>query len=178
MDYDTHKRIAEEAYEETPSESVGDYRLVHSTPTLKAYRDSNNHLIVGVRGTYDKRDVKTDASLAIGRLKRTQRFKDDKRALADVLQRYQGSVTTASHSLGGAIADELTKEHRDRITGGIAFNPAYDARQLHSGGHKGITRYYTRGDALSKLGGKRLHNVKWVDSGDKDFIDAHRLDNF
>jgi len=97
----------------TPSESVGDYRLVHSTPTLKAYRDSNNHLIVGVRGTYDKRDVKTDASLAIGRLKRTQRFKDDK-----------------------------------------------------------------RGDALSKLGGKRLHNVKWVDSGDKDFIDAHRLDNF
>jgi hypothetical protein len=177
MDYATHRQIAEEAYNDTPADSIGDYRLVHNTPTLKAYRNDNN-MIIGVRGTYDMRDVKADAALAAGRLRYTQRFKDDSDALKQVLNRYHGNVTTASHSLGGAIADELGNDHTDRIIGGIAFNPAYDPVQLVSGGRRDIHRFYARNDPLSKLGGRTLHNVHWVDSGARNPIAAHRLDNF
>lgn len=177
MDYATHRQIAEEAYNDKPADFIDDYRLVHNTPTLKAYRNDNN-MIIGVRGTYDMRDVKADAALAAGRLRYTQRYRDDSDTLKQLLNRYHGDVTTASHSLGGAIADKLGNDYHDRVRGGISFNPAYDTKQLVTGGRSDIQRYYARKDPLSYLGGKALKNVHWVDSGATSSLAAHRLDNF
>lgn len=179
MDYDTHRQVAEEAYNETPADTIGDYSLIHSTPTIKAYKHNNDDsLIVGVRGTYDKADIAADAALAAGRLRYTQRYRDDSDTLKQLLDRYHGNVTTAAHSLGGAIADKLGNDYHDRVRGGIAFNPAYDAKQLVTGGRSDIQRYYARKDPLSYLGGKALKNVHWVDSGATSSLAAHRLDNF
>lgn len=174
----THLKIAEQAYERYPSDSVDGYHLVSQTPTLKIY-SNGKEMIVGVRGTYDRRDVATDLTLAGSGLKHTQRYKDDREKLKQALDGFPGRVTTAGHSLGGAIADRLKHDAHGRISGGVHFNPAFEAKSLLTGGDPDVVRYYATGDPLSVIGGRTLSGVKWVDSGaNGGALRRHRLDNF
>lgn len=177
---ETHQQIATEAYEKHPKRMVGEYFLTSSTPTMKVYRSAvdDNKVIVGVRGTYDRRDVAADAALAFGRLGKTSRYKDDRDNFAKILQEYSGKhITTAGHSLGGAVADRLKRDFPGAIKGGVAYNSAFDAKTLLNGGDRDITRYYAKGDPLGVIGGTHLNNVRLIDSG-KRGLAAHRLDNF
>ncbi len=79
-----------------------------STDKTKVYRDLDNNDIKMVnRGTYDKRDVLTDAKLIFG-YKDKSRFNEAREILNKVKNKYPDkSIDMIGHSLGAAVAEDL-----------------------------------------------------------------------
>lgn len=114
--------LVKQSYEPSASKLVGDWELVAETPTLKFYK-SGNDVVVSIRGTFDSRDTKADATIAVNSLHLSDRFKEDERFLSNFKQqnpdlKYYG----VGHSLGGAILDLFL--HKGLITEGQSYNPA------------------------------------------------------
>ena len=91
---------------------------------LTAYNPKTKKLLYVVNGTDPTRpaDILTDINLAFGNIKKTQRYKSDKKAYDKAKQKYNENRTIiAGHSLGGNIASKLdTGINTDILT----FNPA------------------------------------------------------
>lgn len=124
--------IAKQAYEQKPARRVDHSTLIHATPTLKFYRrDNSDEVVLGVRGTYDARDVLADAALVANLLPLSRRYKDDKAAL-DAYIRANPNVrfSSSSHSLGGAIARQLQRDFKHRFVASTAFNSAITSGEL------------------------------------------------
>ena len=114
--------LVKQSYEPSASKLVGNWELVAETPTLKFYK-SGNDVVVSIRGTFDSRDTKADATIAVNSLHLSDRFKEDERFLNEFKQqnpdlKYYG----VGHSLGGAILDLFL--HKGLITEGQSYNPA------------------------------------------------------
>lgn len=179
-----HLQVAREAYADSPAVALGDGELIlaRSTPTLKFYRRAGtNDYIIGSRGTAEGQDVLTDATLAAGALKLSRRWRKDRAVVQAFLATTPSArARVAGHSLGGAIARELSREFGDHVRGGVTFNSAFDATQL-ADARPGITNYFTRGDALGKLAhvaGTLGHNNVYIGKGDWNFLRAHKLEQF
>lgn len=70
-------------------------------------------LIYGHRGTSNLSDVGTDLGLAVGQFQQTERFKRSKKRSEQVQSKYQGqeyNETHVGHSLGGTLADEISRQ--------------------------------------------------------------------
>ena len=80
-------QIAKESYDKTPKNEVGSFGLIFDTPTLKFYKDGDT-IVVGIRGTEpsDTRDIKADASIVIGNLGNSERYKRDLKTLKEIQQ--------------------------------------------------------------------------------------------
>lgn len=174
-----YRTLAEEAYRDTGRERIGDLDLVRSSPTLKIYRKrGTDDYIAGVRGTHDKQDLVADAALAAGALRRTARYQADRQLLADFLAATPSArVRTASHSLGGAVARELSGEFGHHLRGGVTFNSAFGADQL-SGPDRGLVNYYASTDPLGKLAKPFVRNLRVIDADHLSPLDAHKLSTF
>lgn len=178
-DHGDYHRIAGASYNPNP-ENVHGYTLIHHSPTVKAYlKNGTNQAIIGVRGTQDARDVRADIGLAVGGLRSTSRYGADKKEVDEIMHRNPHlSFRTASHSLGAAISHQLEQDFKGRIHGGVAYNGAYDAKRLASGGSSRTVNYYTKGDPLGFLGRIGLKNVRTIGSGGINPLSAHKLSNF
>jgi len=165
MKQNLNLKIAKEAYSSTPAKKVGDYELVHSTPTLKFYKHGND-IKIGVRGTQvsSPADIKADLAIAAGKLHNSSRYKSDVKAIAEFQKKFPASeyhYSGAGHSLGGAIIDNLLESNL--IKQGSSYNPAVQPR--HAGVSSAHERHYNKNDPLYHLMGKHLADNPAVHAG-------------
>jgi hypothetical protein len=164
------------------------YELAHKTETLKFYRNKVNpkDVVLGVRGTADKRDIAADAALSFGLLKYSKRYRQDKAAMADFLKRHpEAEIQTAGHSLGGAVARQLTRDFQKNVKGGVGYNSAIGLNELLSPSklREGKqTRYTTKTDPLRLLSKPFLRaqdQAQVINSkGTANLLAAHKMSNF
>lgn len=140
------------------------------------YNPNKKKLIYSVTGTHNINDVGTDVSLALGRLKHTQRYKDADNTLEKARKKHQPSeVSIAGHSLGSSIAGYIAKPN-DKVYG------LNGGATIGSSTKKEHNIYRTRGDMVSLF--NSWGNVKTNKPKNKDtgiaFYDAlknHSIDN-
>jgi dienelactone hydrolase len=144
--------FAAEAYEKSPKPTVGDWKLILSTPTLKVYKN-NGTILVSVRGTFDAADVKADSAIAVNALATTQRYKQDEAMLRNLQQTLPPEATAyygVGHSLGGAILDDFLQ--RGLVKAAVSYNPAVQPKDWKGGSPH--TRIYQQGDPLYEIMGR------------------------
>jgi hypothetical protein len=73
------------------------------------YNPKKKKILMSVKGTnpFSLQDLGTDAYLAFGHLKDTNRYKESKNILEKAKKRYNTDATLASHSLGGSISQYI-----------------------------------------------------------------------
>ena len=170
--------------------------LVFQNPTLKIYQNGNT-LVVGIRGTKptDTGDLSADASIAVGQLASSNRYKNDERTLKEFQSRFppsQYDYYGVGHSLGGAILDMFIKQ--GLVKNGVSYNPAVQPQDLSSNSTQN-ERIYTSTDPLYQTLGRNLtvkpevrqREVPWYEklvsyvpwAGSAfSLYKAHTLDNF
>jgi hypothetical protein len=114
------------------------------------YNPDTGNLLFNVAGSRTAKDfLYNDPMLALGLLKKTDRYKDAKKTLEQAKNIYQPTNTTVTgHSLAGTIGAGITSK-KDKFLG---FNAGYTIAQptrSNKGMHK---QYRTKGDAVSLLG--------------------------
>jgi len=186
--------VAKEQYKKKGDENVKNYKLMFDSPTVKAYLDDvADTIILSVRGTSDFRDVKADASIAINRLKYSDRYINDKNIIDQLAQRYPYSkydYYLVGHSLGGALINQLKRDF-PWLKDNVQFNPAFQPYDLISQQSKDSKRFYTPDDPLYNLGGRFFSNKIVVDTQQPtikmpsniasdafNYYQGHSLDNF
>ena len=102
-----------------------------------------NKLLYTVAGTHNLKDVGTDAYLAAGKLKDTNRYKEAVSTLEKAKAKYKPrKVNVAGHSLGGAIAGYLPADKITTLDKGATIGQSIA---------KNEKAYRTSGDAVSLL---------------------------
>jgi hypothetical protein len=153
------KDIADNSYKGTSDEmkDIPGFTLKLKTPTLVIYqKDTENMMVIGVRGTADFRDFKAWFSTAFNVIPDSQRFKEDIQTISDFQQKYPVNTYTyyaTGHSLGGTLIDELIK--KGMVKEARTYNPAIETSDipdvsLSQKNH----RIYADGDPLYLLQGR------------------------
>ena len=180
-------QMADAAYGDTPSgKQVGAFVLKDATPTLKFFVDENSKkVVVAVRGTYDARDVWADANIALGRLHKTGRYKEDESELRRFQTQFPPSeyeYHATGHSLGGAVADELISA--GLIPSATTYNAAVQLKHALNPNHQN-TRFYNDHDALGRLAKPFLEyanpektEYREAPEGKTSILGAHSMDQF
>ena len=189
-------RIAKASYSATPESTIDILTLVSATPTLKFYKDNNNTIVVGIRGTKptEMGDLKADGLIGLSSLAISKRYKKDLADLVEFQKKYpptEYDYYGVGHSLGGAILDEFIKG--GYIKNGISYNPAVQPSDWKA--NIPNKRVYMSDDPLYLLMGQHTINPE-VRSGRKKGLfetllgivpsvgklygnyQAHALDNF
>lgn len=150
-------QAAQQAYGNTHTALPGGYEPVHgATGQVKAWKHPDSpDLLIGIRGTELNnksdavRDLVTNANLAFGNLKNTNRYKEDEAAVKALLAAHPGSKAhLASHSLGSAIAREL--ENVVPVATSRGYNPAFQPSAFFNPGKQ--QRKYYGSDFLGQIG--------------------------
>ena len=158
-------------------DNIGGYILNRSAsnPEHAVYiNEAEGKGIMVYRGSANLKDAFTDGHLAIGKLKNTQRFKDEviwTRDILKLLPNYKWSVS--GHSLGGTIANEMSNIFKIPA---VSFNAGYGINMKQR--NDLVKSYHARGDPASALGVGRMGESIIVDNNNKGGIASHSLDNF
>jgi hypothetical protein len=178
--------VSTQAYKTNPSAKVDGFRLLRATPTINAYiNDEQKVIIIGVRGTEikDPGDLKADASLPINKLKSISRYQRDAEFVQSVLSQFPTyQVFLTGHSLGGAIDNQLKRDF-PQLRDAVEFNPAFQSKDLIYQ-QPGIKRYYVSTDPLYRVGGRFFRGNIVVPPGSTtgigliDALQGHRLAQF
>lgn len=146
------------------------------------YNDKDKKFIHNVKGTnpFSFDDLKTDANLALGNLKNTDRYKDSKRILNLAKDKYKGyEATLTGHSLGHSIISGIASKN-DKVVG---YNGGYTIGQptrSRGGNHQ---HFRTQGDLVSALSGNSKNITTLKNNNFKtgnllyDGLKAHNLEN-
>ena len=191
--------IVKEGYNAEPSPNIDGMDLILNTPTVKAYLDRNAKTIMLVsRGTIgESGDIKADASIAVNRLKYSDRYNVDKGIIGNLANEYPPSTYDyfmTGHSLGGATTAQLKRDF-PFIKDAVVYNPASQPYDFISQQSDQIKRIYTEDDPLYALGGTFMTNKQVIptkrdtikmrtgtiaDYGIKanNYLQGHALDNF
>lgn len=112
---------------------------------ITAYNPFTNKLLRISNGTdfSNAKDVRTDVALALGKIKQTERFKEERNSLLKAKKKYDETETIlAGHSLGSNLTNALA-------SGGDAvynYNPAYTIGQK---ARPNVMNIRTQGDIFS-----------------------------
>ena len=110
------------------------------------YDKKKGKLLVSVAGTHNLADVGTDAYLAFGHLKDTNRYKEAENVLNKAKVKYGvQSATVVGHSLGGSVSQYIagSKDRAYTLDKGSTFGTPSRANE---------TAYRSKGDLVSVLG--------------------------
>ena len=183
-----HARFSSEIYEKPADrKDVKDWKYMGGT-AQHGYWENESKIIIAYRGTVDKADVKTDAVLAVGMLKKTARYKKSLAYAKKIMKNAKVPVTIVGHSLGGSIASEVGKELNLKVW---AYNPgkgpkehatdkidkiacALKSKSSRCKKAKLVNTVRTIGDPVSILGKKGV-NVKHVVP---KHLNVHSISNF
>jgi len=154
------QQMAVAAYDSTPPQNLGEFKLVRQSPTLKFYYDDKkNFMIVAIRGTKitDKHDLIADALAVTGRLRNSYRYNNDLQQIKEVKKLYPKTrFFGIGHSLGGAILDLLLRSRL--LIGGMSYNGFPEPHER--GGNPIHHRIYHTGDFIYKLFAKNIPNIE------------------
>lgn len=168
------KKIIDSTYR-TPANIEGyQYLSNYATATIHPYlNEAGKFIVIGIRGTYDVRDLMADTAFLTNKIQETERFKDDQRAIGRLQGAYPPSVYSyygVGHSLGGGILDQFIK--LGTIKEGRSYNPAI---QFDDVGNVDLAnknhRVYNDQDALYKIFGKNAPNAE-VRKGESSWQDS------
>lgn len=112
------------------------------------YNPNNKKMLMSVAGTHNLRDWGTDAWLAFGGLKNTNRYNEAKNILQRARDKYNPSETSVSgHSLGGSIAQGIASKN-DKV---YTLDSGYTIGQKTRSHGGNFQHFRTAGDAVSLL---------------------------
>jgi hypothetical protein len=113
------------------------------------HNPNTNKLLYNVAGTHNLKDVGTDIYLALGGLKKTNRYKEADRKLEEAKKKYNVSnATVTAHSLGASIASGISKKD-DKV---YALDAGYTIGQKTRDRDGNHHHYRSQGDLVSALG--------------------------
>jgi hypothetical protein len=130
-------------------------------------------MIFSVTGTNKPSDWGTNAYLALGKLKETNRYKESHKALREAKDYYKPKdVSIAGHSLGGTIGSYISSPDTDKVytlDKGITIGQNYRPNE-HA--------YRTKHDIVSVLGINHK-NMNTLENKNlfKNIITNHNIDN-
>ena len=139
------------------------------------YNPSSKKLLVNVTGTHNITDIGTDAYLAVGKLKDTDRYKEAKQVLDKSKRKYGIDATLTGHSLGSGIINGISSKNDKAIGLDGGFTIGQKARS-------NVTNYRTQGDIVSLFSpsknSKTLKN-SYLKTGNFliDAYNAHNVNN-
>lgn len=147
-----HARIAEAVYN-TPEtrQSIGKYKYIGGDPERAIY-ESPKEVIAGLRGTTTKKDVGTDVILSVGALRKSARYKRDKKFIQELMKRTNKQIILSGHSLAGSIVNELSRELGLTVW---AYNPGMSVKEAARG-------KLDKAACLIKPKGKRCRKAKKI----------------
>jgi len=154
------QQLAVASYEANPPATIGSFKLVKHTPTLKFYYDeAKNFMVVAIRGTKltDKHDLIADALAVTGNLRNSYRYKNDAQQVREMDRQYpKARFFGVGHSLGGAILDLFLRNRL--IDAGMSYNgfPEPHERQGNPLHH----RIYHTGDFIYKMFASKIPNIE------------------
>jgi len=136
------------------------------------YNPKKQKLIFSVSGTHNLKDVGTDAYLAAGKLKDTNRYQQADKALKEAKALYNPrKVSVAGHSLGGTISSYIAQPSDKVYTlnKGVTLNQGYRQNEK---------AYRTANDLVSVLG-VRNKNMTTLSNSNvfKNALTSHNVDN-
>lgn len=109
------------------------------------YNKSKNKLLYSIAGTHNLSDVGTDAYLAVGHLKDTNRYKNSEETLKKAKKKYGvDKATIAGHSLGGSIGQYVGSANDTVLT-------LDKGATIGQKGRSNEKAYRTSGDAVSLM---------------------------
>ncbi len=170
------KKIIDSTYR-TPADLSGEgyqYLTNYATPTIHPYlNDERKIIVIGIRGTYDVRDLIADTAFLTNKLQETARFKDDQGAIERLQQAYSPEAYSyygVAHSLGGGILDQFIK--LGKIKEGRSYNPAIQTGDVGDADLASKNqRVYNDQDALYKIFGQHAPNAE-VRHGESSWQDS------
>jgi hypothetical protein len=130
------------------------------------YNPDDRKLLNVVTGSHNLADWGTDAYLAVGKLKDTNRYKEADRTLKEAKKKYGiDSATVAGHSLGASIGSYIAGSG-DQFYGLDAGYTIGQKTRSRDGNHH---HYRTTGDVVSALGAN-AKNMTTIDTHDNGII--------
>lgn len=187
-------KAAKSSYQPKATKNIDGFVNVFDGRTLDAFvNEDDKEILVGIRGTADKGDVKSWHKIASADLEGSDIAKEDIRQFKEIVSKYppkQYKYRLSGHSLGGAMTALLIRKF-PFIKEGQVFNAAVETSELRNPSKK-IKYNYIDKDPLYNLEGRLLKTknkkvYKYHDMGksegflDKlkpDFLKAHSLEQF
>ena len=182
-----HAAAAADVYRAPENRKGAGYDPELSNAEVAVYRSAPGRArpLVAFRGSVNADDAKTDAFLALGRLKDTDRWKRTAEHLRRVREAV-GEYDLTGHSLGGTLA-QLAHDELGAIPGShgnerknsqlVAFNPGATILGTVPGRDGRV--YSTHGDVVSALSHVTHKDVRVLKpTGGDDLLGAHGVANF
>jgi hypothetical protein len=145
------------------------------------YNPNEKKILFGIKGTnalsFD--DLKTDFLMGIGKLEKTDRYKDSKKILQQAKNKYQDyNVNVLGHSLGGSIAERIADKNKDKVHTLDSYYQPFKATSSNNGNAQ---HYRSQIDPISAFGANKK-NVKTITNENKptgilplDLLNAHNV---
>lgn len=155
-----------------------------SNTTKSVWQDRRTkRLIVSNRGTVpNKQDLKTDLAIAVGDVRKTRRFKNDKRYMEKLKRDLDasGHGNTSIHLTGHSMGATINRELMNAGLGDTAhhYNAGYGLRDLGRKSKGDQTDFRTKKDPVSLLSKLSKNKTTDIKQRKKGLIKSHGIDNF
>ena len=118
----SRRKFASIAYDKTRPDVVDGFQKIDEDSDNVAYRDDAGNVKIGIRGTSNLDDLKTDANILGGKqIQDTDRFKKSEEFINRIKEKYKPSdISLSGHSLAGGVVNALSKKYGYK---GTAYNP-------------------------------------------------------
>ena len=116
------RKFASIAYDKNRPDEVNGFKKIDEDEDNVAYKDDLGNIKVGIRGTSNLDDLKTDANILNGKnIEDTDRYKKSENFINRIKEKYNPSnISLSGHSLGGGIVNKLSQKFGYT---GKAYNP-------------------------------------------------------
>ena len=118
------------------------------------FNPDKKKLLVNVTGTHKVQDYITDARLALGGIKNTERYKQAENTLQKAKDKYkENKVVITGHSLGATIGNYIKKPDDELFALNAGVTIGQKSRSRDGTAHN----YRIEGDVVSGLGANQKH---------------------
>jgi hypothetical protein len=176
-----YARLSGEVYKDNPDNVVDGYELLEFDKDngIGLYHNkTDNKTVYAVRGTHTLGDIKTDFMSIAGKLRDTDRFKNNLNFINRTLDKHglsAGNAELSGHSLGGNLSVELGYDYGMKSH---VFNPYINNKQwLNDDKYKNVEAHIIKFDPIG-LTGIKLGDRSNIKFYDPRYLNPHTIKNF